>query len=215
MYFVMLTVLGLAATLALTPGRHAAWTWLTKPLASAGFVGLAIQLGGLDSTYGRVVLAGRVLALAGDVLLIPKDRRAFPAGLASFLLAHVAYLAAFAIRGVDWVAFGGAFVAVALVLAVVLRWLWPHLAGPMRVAVPAYVVAIGLMVTGSIATAALSPAAWEIPAGAMLFMASDLFVARHRFVAPGFVNRLVGLPLYYAGQLLIAWSVTGATAGQC
>ena len=34
----------------------------------------------------------------------------------------------------------------------------------------------------------------------------DLFVARQRFVAEAFINRLIGLPLYYAGQLLIAWS---------
>jgi hypothetical protein len=31
-------------------------------------------------------------------------------------------------------------------------------------------------------------------------------VARDRFVAPDFVNRLLDLPLYYAEQILIAWS---------
>jgi len=44
-------------------------------------------------------------------------------------------------------------------------------------------------------------------AGAALFFVSDLAVARDRFVAPGFANRLWGLPAYYAGQLLIAWSI--------
>jgi len=42
--------------------------------------------------------------------------------------------------------------------------------------------------------------------GALLFGASDLFVARERFIEPGFRNRLFGLPLYYAGQLLLALS---------
>ncbi|MDD3992851.1 MAG: hypothetical protein PHV70_11955 [Desulfobacteraceae bacterium] len=38
---------------------------------------------------------------------------------------------------------------------------------------------------------------------------SDLFVARQRFVAPAFSNRLLGLPLYYIGQFLLAFSVGG------
>ena len=44
-------------------------------------------------------------------------------------------------------------------------------------------------------------------AGAALFYLSDLAVARQRFVAPGFENKLIGLPLYYAGQLLLASAV--------
>jgi hypothetical protein len=44
----------------------------------------------------------------------------------------------------------------------------------------------------------------EVRAGALLFYLSDLAVARDRFVRPGLANRLVGLPLYYAGQVLLA-----------
>jgi uncharacterized membrane protein YhhN len=44
-------------------------------------------------------------------------------------------------------------------------------------------------------------------AGAVLFYVSDIFVARHRFVAKAYVNRLAGLPLYYAAQFLIAFSI--------
>jgi hypothetical protein len=40
-----------------------------------------------------------------------------------------------------------------------------------------------------------------------MFTASDIAIVRNRFVAPGFVNRLWGLPLYYAAQLIIAWSI--------
>ena len=43
--------------------------------------------------------------------------------------------------------------------------------------------------------------------GAVAFYFSDVFVARDRFVKEGFVNRLVGLPMYYAGQFLIAFSL--------
>jgi len=40
------------------------------------------------------------------------------------------------------------------------------------------------------------------------FLASDLAVARDRFVAAGASNRIVGLPLYYLAQLGFAgWLV--------
>lgn len=42
--------------------------------------------------------------------------------------------------------------------------------------------------------------------GATLFYLSDLTVARDRFVRRRFANRLVGLPLYYAAQVLLALS---------
>jgi uncharacterized membrane protein YhhN len=43
--------------------------------------------------------------------------------------------------------------------------------------------------------------------GAMLFVVSDLAVARNRFVARAFINRAIGLPLYFTAQLLLAASV--------
>ena len=47
----------------------------------------------------------------------------------------------------------------------------------------------------------------EVRLGGLLFWLSDLLVARHRFVRAEPSNRLVGLPLYYAGQYLIALAV--------
>ena len=43
--------------------------------------------------------------------------------------------------------------------------------------------------------------------GALSFYLSDLFVARQRFLKAEFVNRLIGLPLYYIGQFLLALSI--------
>ena len=56
------------------------------------------------------------------------------------------------------------------------------------------------------------PGSPVILAGAVTFYASDIFVARERFVKPGFDNTIIGLPLYYAGVTLLALSVlaTGA-----
>jgi uncharacterized membrane protein YhhN len=44
-------------------------------------------------------------------------------------------------------------------------------------------------------------------AGAMGFYFSDLFVARERFLKKSFVNKMIGLPLYFIGQFLLAFSV--------
>lgn len=43
--------------------------------------------------------------------------------------------------------------------------------------------------------------------GALLFFVSDIAVAKARFVERRFIDRLWGLPSYYAGQLCIAWSL--------
>jgi hypothetical protein len=43
--------------------------------------------------------------------------------------------------------------------------------------------------------------------GALSFYFSDVFVARDRFIEQQFLNRLLGLPLYFAGQFLLAFSV--------
>jgi hypothetical protein len=49
-----------------------------------------------------------------------------------------------------------------------------------------------------------------IVVGALAFYASDLSVARDRFVVHEFVNRLWGLPLYFGAQLVLAYSTMAA-----
>jgi len=181
--------------------------WLAKPAASLAFLAAAWAWGAGDSAYGRTVLAALVLCLGGDVLLIPRERRgAFLAGIASFLLGHVVFGAAFAWRGVAPAALVAGLAGMAVFGLAVGRWLAPHLEGEMRVAVPAYVAVIGAMV--ALAVSATTATGDPLPAlGAALFAVSDCFVARDRFVHPGFANAALGLPLYYGAQLLLAASV--------
>jgi uncharacterized membrane protein YhhN len=63
------------------------------------------------------------------------------------------------------------------------------------------------MVWGGFSTWWRQALPWTAAVGALLFYLSDLAVARHRFVHPAFVNRAIGLPLYYVGQLLIALTI--------
>lgn len=176
----------------------------SKTAASIGFVALGAVAWSSGNPVATWLVAGLILCAAGDVLLLWD--RTFDAGLGTFLLGHVAYIVAFhlslSVKAWPW------FVAAPLVLTGLgaLSWLWPHL-GKRRASVTAYVVVITVMVWGAVAVTAGDRFGLTIAAGAVLFFLSDLTVARDRFVAPGFVNRLIGLPLYYVGQILIALSV--------
>jgi uncharacterized membrane protein YhhN len=165
--------------------------------ASAAFLALALALR-VGGPLERGILAGLALSAVGDALLLSERRPAFLAGLVAFLFAHVAYAVAFARVSSPSLL---ALLAVAAVTAAALGWLWPSL-GELRAPVVLYCAAISVMLW-----LALGVDRAEILLGAALFYASDLLVARDRFVRPGFANRLVGLPLYYAAQLLLALAI--------
>jgi uncharacterized membrane protein YhhN len=183
--------------------------WATKPLASAAFIAIAVAGGALQHAYGVAIVAGLVLSMGGDVLLIPPGAsNAFRFGAASFLLGHVAYCAAFLIRGAALSSTLMAAVLLAAVAVVVLRWLGPLVPEHMRRLVQAYVGVISVMLMLAIGTytQAGDP---RIVVGAVMFYLSDLSVARDRFVAESFSNRVWGLPLYFGGQVLLALSAGG------
>ena len=178
--------------------------WLTKPVASLAFLWVALAAGALESTYGRWVLLGLALCLAGDLLLIPQERKAaFRGGVFAFLAGHVAFSVAFLGLPIDPLGLAVAAVVLALALAAVLRWLSPSVTADMVLPVRAYMLVIGIMSALACGvTAAGGP--WQVAVGALAFTASDVSVARDRFVRHEFMNRAWGLPLYYAAQLLIA-----------
>jgi uncharacterized membrane protein YhhN len=161
-------------------------------------------------SYYHWVLAGLLWGLIGDVCLALKGNRAFRAGLISFLLGHILYVVAFVglTQPSDWLTFGHLFIAA--VSLGVFYWLRPHL-GSMLVPVCLYIVVISVMMAAAW-VAFLNPelnwkGAWALFLGALCFYVSDIFVARDKFVKSQYLNRLLGLPLYYGGQFLIAFSV--------
>lgn len=176
--------------------------------ASTCFVALAWVLGALDSRYGQCVLAALVLGWLGDALLLASHPLAFLAGLAAFLLSHLAFAAAFVLGPLSTTAVMVAAASVAGVGVVVLRWLLPHVPKDFKGPVLAYVVVILAMCIAAAGHAAAT-GRWQVLAGAVLFAASDISVARDRFVAPGHANRLWGWPTYFVAQLVLAWSVLG------
>jgi alkenylglycerophosphocholine/alkenylglycerophosphoethanolamine hydrolase len=178
------------------------WLWLAfKPLP---VLGLALWvLGAPKSAYRNRLAAGLAVSLVGDVLI----EGSFVVGLAAFLLAHIAYVAAFLadttrprlLRALPIAAYG----------AVMTAFLWPGL-GDLRPAVVAYVVAICTMVWRAAARVghAGAPRAgeWAALVGAVFFALSDTLIALDRFHAPVPYARVAIILLYWAGQAGLAGS---------
>ena len=200
------TVLSLAALFVAVHRGSKVGEWVFKPLAATGFVISALQHGALQSRYGVLIYLGLCLSWWGDVLLIPKTKKTFLAGLGAFLLAHLAYAAAFVARGMSWTAAIAGFVVLTLPLAAVGRWLLPKVPTSMRLPVRAYMAVITVMVACAMGTV-VAHGGLAVLIGALAFYLSDLSVARDRFVSPGFDNKLWGWPLYFGAQLVLAATV--------
>ena len=185
---VVLSVVAVLAALANWEAHRAAnvrLNWWTKPVVSGAL--LTIALVGHEAHAGARVwwVAALVGCLAGDVLLmLPSDQ--FVAGLAAFLVGHVAFIigltqvrstpghAATGVRvalGVAAVGAGWGFVAPGVLAAV--RRTHRRLLVP----VVAYIVTISAMVL-----VAASWGGWWGLGGALLFFVSDSMLAWNRFV---------------------------------
>jgi uncharacterized membrane protein YhhN len=179
--------------------------WVFKPLASAGFLAAALVVGALGHGFGRWMFAALFLCFAGDILLIPRTRKAFLFGLLCFLCAHVAFIAAFLHKSLEpaWIGSGAGVMLVISVCTGV--WLWPHVGSKMKAPLVGYIIAIAIMVS-------LASGVWAgtsnhtLMAAAALFAFSDIIIARDRFVRAEFINRAMALPLYYLSQFLFALS---------
>jgi uncharacterized membrane protein YhhN len=202
-----LTVAATSALLVAESRDQIRGVWLTKPIAALGFIGAALAAGAPESEYGTWILTGLTLSFAGDILLIPRDsKKIFLAGLVAFLFGHLAYAIAFVQLGLDLPALLISSLVLVPAAGVTMRWLLPHVEGPMKIAVAAYTFVITAMVLFAASAFALTGAA-SILAGAILFYVSDLAVARQQFVARTITNRLWGLPLYFSAQLVLAASI--------
>lgn len=183
----------------------AAWRLWPKAAASTGFLAVAVVSGAADTAYGRWVLVALALGWIGDIALVLRRSTWFLIGLGAFLLSHLAYIGAFGVLGMRAIATGVALALLVVPGILIGRWLMPHVPRDMRVPVLAYVVVITVMVA-AVTGAASNSAPWPVLPAAILFYGSDLFVARERFVTPTFWNRAIGMPLYYAAQILFALS---------
>ncbi len=178
-----------------------------KLIASSAFVAIALRAGATETRFGRLILVGLALSWCGDMLLIGSSEVYFLTGLVAFLLAHIAYVSAFVAHGYrrSWVI--AAAVPVTVIAIAVWSWLEPHTPSNLSLPVRAYIAVISLMVIFAVGTRGVR-GSWLIVAGAALFFLSDLSVAALRIVQTDLATYVAGLPLYYAGQVCLALSVS-------
>jgi uncharacterized membrane protein YhhN len=156
-----------------------------------------------------VVVAGIIMAFAGDVLLMLPSQ--FVPGLIAFLISHLLYIVAYRqhrddvdespLKGVHTIRLAFPIVLAGTGLVIIL---YPAL-GDMRIPVIIYAIVLALMVLNALFRFGRTSAAsfWMVFSGAVLFMISDSILAINKFLSPfeeaGFVIMLT----YMAAQLLI------------
>jgi uncharacterized membrane protein YhhN len=202
----LLIAVAVLATLTSVLGLQALH-FIFKPLTmlvAIIFVAVRAYQSGVTGRFDYLLLAALAASMAGDVFLMLPGGYFIP-GLASFLVAHLFYIALFR-QGVPWFPSRVALAAGLAVGAAMYAWVWTGLNDPvLKVAVAAYVSVISLMVAQAIgrATVHRSATSTAVALGACIFMLSDSLIAINRFVQPLPLVSLWVLTTYYVAQLLM------------
>jgi sterol desaturase/sphingolipid hydroxylase (fatty acid hydroxylase superfamily)/uncharacterized membrane protein YhhN len=163
----------------------------------------ALSTGGIGK-LDLLLLGAAVFSLGGDIfLMLPGDY--FIPGLASFLVAHVFYIALFR-QNQPWFPNKTALIAVLGFGAAMYALLWSSLGDPiLKGAVAAYVTVISLMAAQAIGRATVrgDAASRWVAVGACVFMLSDSLIAVNKFLTPVPLSSLWILITYFAAQMLI------------
>jgi uncharacterized membrane protein YhhN len=194
--------------------------WLAfafKPLTTLLVIAYAWPRGANVPAQRRFIRTGLVLSAVGDTFLLFPTQGFLP-GLVAFLLAHLAYIAAFCVplrlatRRAPFFGYG--------VIAGGMLWLlWPGIPGALRGAVLAYVICLATMAAQAFAwwrNSAWRPSedvslARYAALGGALFMTSDGLLAINKFGAALPLESLWILLTYWLAQWCIASALRSAT----
>ena len=157
-------------------------------------------------TAGTWLLVALFFGTLGDLALLGNSETRFRAGVAAFLVGHLAYVGCFVTLGLPrpgwaWLALG-----VLLVSVVATRGVVPatHALGGVSLSAP---VAIYTAVIGAMLVTAWFTGEPLIALGATIFVASDATLSIDRFVRPLPSGPLVVMVTYHVGQALIVLGV--------
>jgi len=183
--------------------RTEAWA---KPATLVALVVAAAVLGAADSTPGRWLLVALFFGLLGDIALLGDSLGRFRAGVAAFLVGHLAYLACFATLGLPRPAWSWAVLLVLLASLVATREVLPatHRLEGAALSVP---VAVYTATIAAMLVCAWFTGEWLVALGATVFVASDATLSVDRFVRPLPRAHLVVMVTYHVGQALIVAGV--------
>jgi uncharacterized membrane protein YhhN len=168
-------------------------------------IATTIAIEPVDDATKVLFIVALVFSLAGDVFLM-LPRNLFVAGLASFLVGHLCYIAGLQLRGQDgvWFVIGLAIVVIAVatigarVIRAVRRGDEPALLAP----VTGYIAVISFMVASAFGTRNVFAIV-----GAGLFYASDALIAWNRFVQEQPWGRVAIMVTYHLGQIGLVLSL--------
>ncbi len=204
---------GLALTdwVAVARRDHRTESW-AKPATLVALLVVAAALGAAGSTAGTWLLVALGFGTLGDVALLSDSENRFRAGVAAFLVGHLAYLACFATLGLPRP--GWAWLALALLVAttVATRGVVPaaHALGGLALSAP---VGIYTLVIGAMLVTAWFTGEPLIALGATVFVASDATLSINRFVRPFPAGLLVVMVTYHVGQALVVLGVLRLLTG--
>lgn len=192
-------------------GRRHAGFYVLKPFTTALILLAALAAPADFAAYRLWVVGALILSLAGDVFLMfthtARGTRWFVAGLAAFLLAHGAFVAAF-LQNLPAPELPGWLVVVVFYAAALLVLLLPR-AGRLKGPVLLYCLALAAMVFAAAARHEALGSAASLAAllGALLFLVSDSLLGVRRFRHPFRHAQAAILSTYWAAIGLVAWSV--------
>uniref|UniRef100_A0A5Q5CFU8 YhhN family protein n=1 Tax=Mycobacterium sp. (strain JLS) TaxID=164757 RepID=A0A5Q5CFU8_MYCSJ len=152
----------------------------------------------------RWLVPALVFSACGDFLLaIPWWEPSFVLGLASFLVAHLCFLAALVPLAARSAPRSVAVALTVIACGALLVWFWPRLlADGMAVPVTAYITVLGAMVCAALL--ADLPTPWTA-LGAVCFAVSDAMIGIGKFVLAPEDTEALAVPIWwaYAASLLL------------
>lgn len=180
------------------------FVYFFKPLTLVFIISIVWFYGAAKGFYRAAILAGLAFSLAGDTFLINPQNFVF--GLASFLTAHLCYVAAFAAASER--KFKRLSLAAYSIGALMLWLIYGDVPANLKIAVVFYALAISTMLAGALNfyLTRKTPAALFALSGAFLFVVSDSALAYNKFSGEFFLAKLVILATYFFAQWLIARS---------
>ena len=183
--------------------------YVTKPLTMALIICWALVSASFPLTaFGKWMLAGLGFSLCGDVFLMLRRER-FLAGLCSFLVGHLCYVAAFLTAGSQpplW-----AWLTLFAICVGLSSYLWSHL-GSLKIPVLVYslvIMSMGVMAIGLAYAQTPFASAPSAITGALLFVFSDACLAINRFRRPLPASPVWVMGSYFSAQWFLATAIAG------